>query len=337
MIDQGDELLEHILASPDDTAARLVYADWLLDRGEPRGELIRLQCEAAEGPLDDRKAKRLRGLLRSCSKTWLGPIATVTDVRTRVWDRGFLAAARVEAGHFREMRSAIGHPEWRTVRFLDAGCHQMALDLVSHAAMRSLRTVTRLLGSHFHALAESSTPHDIEELDLLEWRTGGDCALTSLGSCPALPRLRALVIGERAPDQIPWLFDSPLCERLEVFGMHYNVTAISAWQDALDGAPSFPLSRIGFGSFELPGEARIGLSLMLMRTEDAGWSRIVLRRSPTHAPNERLLNALASIRVTELVLVDFDQAQASEIANLVPGRPRITTATRSIASSDRAP
>src|SRR5690349_20023724 len=98
MTGTGDELLERIVERPDDTDARLVYADWLLEIGDQRGELIQLQCAAARGPLDDRQAKRLRGLLRLHSKTWLGPVAAVTDVRSRVWDRGFLTAARIEAG-----------------------------------------------------------------------------------------------------------------------------------------------------------------------------------------------------------------------------------------------
>lgn len=42
-----EELLEAVLAHPDDDAARLVYADWLTEHGDPRGELIAVQCELA--------------------------------------------------------------------------------------------------------------------------------------------------------------------------------------------------------------------------------------------------------------------------------------------------
>ena len=34
--------IEAILASPDDASLRLVYADWLEERGDPRGEYVRL-------------------------------------------------------------------------------------------------------------------------------------------------------------------------------------------------------------------------------------------------------------------------------------------------------
>jgi uncharacterized protein (TIGR02996 family) len=44
---KGDDLLAAVLRDPDDEAVRLVYADWLEERGDPRGEFIRVQCELA--------------------------------------------------------------------------------------------------------------------------------------------------------------------------------------------------------------------------------------------------------------------------------------------------
>jgi uncharacterized protein (TIGR02996 family) len=42
-----DTFLQAILESPDDYSPRLLFADWLDERGDPRGELIRVQCELA--------------------------------------------------------------------------------------------------------------------------------------------------------------------------------------------------------------------------------------------------------------------------------------------------
>ena len=39
-----DALLDRIIGAPDDLAARLVYADLLTERGDPRGPFIALQC-----------------------------------------------------------------------------------------------------------------------------------------------------------------------------------------------------------------------------------------------------------------------------------------------------
>ena len=43
----GDAFLDQILTDPDDDRPRMVYADWLLGEGDPRGELIAVQCALA--------------------------------------------------------------------------------------------------------------------------------------------------------------------------------------------------------------------------------------------------------------------------------------------------
>ncbi|MDQ3364746.1 MAG: TIGR02996 domain-containing protein, partial [Myxococcota bacterium] len=45
-------LLAEILAEPASAAARLVYADHLLEQGDPRGELVQLQCQLEQLPWD---------------------------------------------------------------------------------------------------------------------------------------------------------------------------------------------------------------------------------------------------------------------------------------------
>jgi uncharacterized protein (TIGR02996 family) len=53
--------LQAILAAPEDTALRLVYADWLEERGDPRGEYLRCQCARAALPPKDPKHTALLG------------------------------------------------------------------------------------------------------------------------------------------------------------------------------------------------------------------------------------------------------------------------------------
>ena len=45
-------LLDAVVGAPHEDGPRLVYADWLLQRGDPRGELITLQCALANGDPD---------------------------------------------------------------------------------------------------------------------------------------------------------------------------------------------------------------------------------------------------------------------------------------------
>jgi uncharacterized protein (TIGR02996 family) len=118
-----DAFLRAIAESPDDDAPRLIYADWLDERGDPRGEFIRVQCELARMPPGDppghvtradaygfqceltlmtpdepRSPDALRrqelqareqALLTAHAATWLGPLFSL--IRTGEITRGFIA------------------------------------------------------------------------------------------------------------------------------------------------------------------------------------------------------------------------------------------------------
>ena len=64
-------LVDAIIANPDDDAPRLVYADWLTERGDPRGEFIAVQIALAKHPTDDLRAREAE-LLKQHKKAWVG-------------------------------------------------------------------------------------------------------------------------------------------------------------------------------------------------------------------------------------------------------------------------
>ncbi|MBA2538096.1 MAG: TIGR02996 domain-containing protein [Deltaproteobacteria bacterium] len=68
----GDKLLAQILANPADDQARQVYADWLTEQGDPRGELITLQyaLASASGSQKRELEKRTNELLKKHARTW---------------------------------------------------------------------------------------------------------------------------------------------------------------------------------------------------------------------------------------------------------------------------
>jgi uncharacterized protein (TIGR02996 family) len=59
MVTDPADFLSNILAHPNDDGPRLAYADWLEERGDPRGEFIRVQCQIARADPDCRGAWRL--------------------------------------------------------------------------------------------------------------------------------------------------------------------------------------------------------------------------------------------------------------------------------------
>lgn len=106
------ELLERVLDAPDDVHQRQVYADWLSERGDPRGELILLQLEKRTRALTDEEEARESELLELHGKAWIGRLANITQYLE--FDAGFLHACAV-----REIPEwAPKERAWRTVRHL---------------------------------------------------------------------------------------------------------------------------------------------------------------------------------------------------------------------------
>src|SRR4051812_38202157 len=70
--------LQDIKDHPEDDTRRLIFADWLEEHGDPRGELIRVQCELArlgeDDPRTDDLCRREQALLKRHEAAWLGPL-----------------------------------------------------------------------------------------------------------------------------------------------------------------------------------------------------------------------------------------------------------------------
>jgi uncharacterized protein (TIGR02996 family) len=78
-ITPADAFLRSIHDAPDDDAPRLVFADWLEERGDPRGEFLRLQTERAAWVPDvhrrDAMHRREAELMTAHQAEWLGELA----------------------------------------------------------------------------------------------------------------------------------------------------------------------------------------------------------------------------------------------------------------------
>jgi uncharacterized protein (TIGR02996 family) len=93
-----DAFLRAIREDPEDDTPRLVYADWLEERGDPRGEFIRVQCRLARTAPGDKRAalqQHERRLLERHQDEWLGSLRPLLTGWT--FRRGFLDAMTVPA------------------------------------------------------------------------------------------------------------------------------------------------------------------------------------------------------------------------------------------------
>jgi len=74
-------------ANPSDDSARLVYADWLIERGDPRGEIIELQIQRPR-----RRAQLAKLVAKLRRPTWAGQWPPA-------FERGFATKIVVTDGH----------------------------------------------------------------------------------------------------------------------------------------------------------------------------------------------------------------------------------------------
>jgi uncharacterized protein (TIGR02996 family) len=145
----GTALYDAVWAAPDDDAPRLVLADFLTERGDPRGEFIALQLARHAGKLDATGKKREKELLKRHKKQWLGPIAPLVQPYHLRFERGFLVTCQLEPNA--ELEKTLGtHPAWSTIReylvhdYAKVTAKALAALLKSHGATKiSSGTFTR--------------------------------------------------------------------------------------------------------------------------------------------------------------------------------------------------
>lgn len=97
-----DAFLLAILDDPADDFPRLAYADWLEERGDPRGEFIHVQCLLAAMPADDPGRpplqQRERELLDRHQAEWLAALGP--PACRGVFRRGFLDEVTISAAAY---------------------------------------------------------------------------------------------------------------------------------------------------------------------------------------------------------------------------------------------
>ncbi|HLL25438.1 MAG TPA: TIGR02996 domain-containing protein, partial [Kofleriaceae bacterium] len=162
----ADDFLEQILADPDDDRPRLVYADWLLREGDPRGELISVQCALARaaatfedvGALEPLE-RREHALLERYGKSW----TLDAETRLKYWGqfgfrRGFIEALTFNGGFqetYATVREAAPLLRALAVTELDVLADSPALDGIEELTIRSgfpkLREIEALLSSRYIA------------------------------------------------------------------------------------------------------------------------------------------------------------------------------------------
>lgn len=199
-----EALLAEVLAHPADDAPRLVYADWLSEQGDPRGELISVQCELERTKDAERFLEleaRQVALLSAHGEAWVGPLAKeALQVEFR---RGFVEKVTVlDAGALEALEALFaGEPvrelTFASTRGLDvprlAAAHW--LERLESLALRAAHREVGLDAEDVGALLESRHLRGLSTLALRGHRLADVGALVLAANVPwALPKLTALFL-----------------------------------------------------------------------------------------------------------------------------------------------
>jgi uncharacterized protein (TIGR02996 family) len=89
-MNQEGPFIRAIAADPENEVPRLIYADWLEEQGDPRGEYLRLECHLAtlaqEDPQFDPVVVRFRELHGMINPDWRAAVARSKVERCRLFE-----------------------------------------------------------------------------------------------------------------------------------------------------------------------------------------------------------------------------------------------------------
>jgi uncharacterized protein (TIGR02996 family) len=200
-------LLRSLAEDRDDNTGRLVFADWLEERGESaRPEFVRVQCELASAklPEDRRQALRLRerALLDAHRQTWLQSFGLpIEDVR---FERGLIASMRLS--------------QWDGGKLLDAE-HASRLVALTELDLSGLRIGD--VGAR--AFAERACFPALRKL-ILSANDITDAGVAALAAANGFPRLDTL-----------YLFQNPTSQAAAALirqGAHFRATNVDLGERA---------------------------------------------------------------------------------------------------------
>lgn len=245
----GEALLKEVLANPEDDRPRLVYADHLQQRGDPRGEFITLQCAHAKLPQGDPRAEplaaRAEALLEKHKRDWVNPFmgdrhTTVIGGRsyTRTspsqWDfhRGFVRTATVSAESFPELSAGLFEREpVHRVRLTNRGLEGV-LKAPSLEKLRELDLTHMRLKDAAIALFKCNRFESLELLELYDCGLGVKGARAMGGADPGRwPRLRHLGLADCALKDaaLRELARSPLLTCVRSLNLRNNGFGVAGW------------------------------------------------------------------------------------------------------------
>jgi uncharacterized protein (TIGR02996 family) len=223
------DFLAAVYADPADDAVRLVYADFLSERGDPRGELINLQISRGK---KGRPSPREKELIAEYQTRWLGPLASQVVKKGVRFERGFVSACTLR------LQLPDDDPAWATVEELDGG-----LPPSDECRMPLLRIARNVKSGALKRFGTRTTPlprlesltYSLDEEWLADPKDEKAAVNAFKGLAPTiLPALRHLEVAARRasgakPSSFAWTWASPCCARIESLVLPAPLEQLDRW------------------------------------------------------------------------------------------------------------
>ena len=307
-------LLAAVYAKPADDAPRMVYADWLQDRGDPRGELIALQLANRGG----RMSAREKELVGTYGQQMLGTLAKKVKKSGLKLERGFLARCT-------PFRDLDADPAWATVVELDGALpgpqtRTPVLRKLVNISIARLEDLAQLHACAIEELGLQRSSGMYDGLGLLGTKQG----LTRLDDVPAFRGLRTLSLDgwvqmNVEPKGLDWMLECALVQRLRELEFQLSLRQLAI---ALRVLASSSIERlVVWGNTDENDHARVGCKYgwcASFERDDAGaLSRLTLRAPRLGPPRDpdrygaEPIDGIATIALTSAQLVMNDTVPAA--------------------------
>src|SRR5262245_57679747 len=197
-MNQRETFLRQIVENPDEDGPRLLYADWLNEKGHPRREFIRVQCDFAKSSRFEQRYYDLRDraddLLEKSGQTW------VNGYRPHLrpeFHRGFMHSVEISGS---DLVNATDLLRTQPVNHLVLKCEKDDCVNPACAALEYVRSLEldylKIPAEQWIAFLESHCLRNLHALKL-PWGLPEYTADIghSVGRCAAAPKLRSVEIG----------------------------------------------------------------------------------------------------------------------------------------------
>lgn len=189
-------LLERVLANRRDDDARRVFADWLSSHGDPRGELIHLQVDRAQGRGDPAKLERELLLLDEHREVWSRPLDSVAS--NVVFERGFPACVELDLDRSAALLPCLAESlAWATVEHLfvrEASSPMPASVLAPLLDAPHMRELTQLAAPLDMLLALAADRlRSWQAVTVLSWKWSLNAVLELCGHLPSVAQVGVIV------------------------------------------------------------------------------------------------------------------------------------------------